>query len=221
VQFYDWSIELNKNWSSPSIRPEILPRHAPADVFSNSTMMDLAFSSTVPFHLRGSATTGFCTSSVSVAKLAPSSVRSGRSTVRMLSVETGSIASEAVGAPEVVDIPADDDDDEFDESEIIPLEPPQPYINAQNIAATRVKFRLHETDTGSPEYQVATLTARIAYLTEHLKKNRKDHSSTRGLLKMVATRRRLLKWVKKQDPARFDKLVTDLNIRVSANLRAV
>lgn len=119
----------------------------------------------------------------------------------------------------VVDI--DDTEYDFDESEIIPCMPPQPVINAQAIAAIREQFRLHENDTGSSDYQIATLTARINYLTEHLKKNRKDHSSTRGLLRMVSNRRKLLKFVKREDPARFDRLVKELNIRVSQELRNV
>ena len=71
----------------------------------------------------------------------------------------------------------------------------------------------HEGDTGSPEVQVALLTARIAYLTEHLKSNKKDHHSRRGLLKMVGQRRRLLSYLNKVDIERYRALIAKLNLR--------
>ncbi len=71
----------------------------------------------------------------------------------------------------------------------------------------------HEGDTGSPEVQVALLTARIAYLTEHLKSNKKDHHSRRGLLKMVGHRRRLLSYLYKIDVERYRALIAKLNLR--------
>ena len=71
----------------------------------------------------------------------------------------------------------------------------------------------HEGDTGSPEVQVAILTARIAYLTEHLKKNKKDHHSRRGLLKMVGKRRRLLNYLYDVDVERYRALIAKLNLR--------
>ena len=71
----------------------------------------------------------------------------------------------------------------------------------------------HEGDTGSPEVQVALLTARIAYLTEHLKNNKKDHHSRRGLLKMVGHRRRLLSYLYDIDVERYRALIAKLNLR--------
>jgi small subunit ribosomal protein S15 len=75
------------------------------------------------------------------------------------------------------------------------------------------KFALSEGDTGSPEVQVALLTARIVYLTGHFKTHKKDHSSRRGLLKMVGQRRRLLKYMRKCDPARYQKTIKALGLR--------
>ena len=68
-------------------------------------------------------------------------------------------------------------------------------------------------DTGSPEVQVAVLTARIAYLTEHLKVHKKDHHSRRGLLKMVGHRRRLLSYLYKKDIERYRSIISKLNLR--------
>ncbi len=73
--------------------------------------------------------------------------------------------------------------------------------------------RLHETDTGSPEVQIAILTARINELTEHLKKNPNDHHSRRGLLKMVGNRRNLLNYLIKTDIMRYRAIIEKLNIR--------
>ncbi len=75
------------------------------------------------------------------------------------------------------------------------------------------KNRLHETDTGSPEVQIAILTERITYLTEHLKVHHKDNHSRRGLLKMVGRRRRLLDYLQKTDIERYRKIIADLNLR--------
>ena len=75
------------------------------------------------------------------------------------------------------------------------------------------KNRLHETDTGSPEVQIAILTERISYLTEHLKVHHKDNHSRRGLLKMVGRRRRLLDYLQKTDIERYRKIISDLNLR--------
>lgn len=73
--------------------------------------------------------------------------------------------------------------------------------------------RLHDTDTGSPEVQIAILTARINELTEHLKKNPHDHHSRRGLLKMVGNRRNLLNYLIKTDITRYRAIIEKLNIR--------
>ena len=75
------------------------------------------------------------------------------------------------------------------------------------------KFRTHETDTGSPEVQVALLTERINSLTGHFKDHSKDHSSRRGLLKLVGQRRRLLNYLKKNDFERYRSLIGELGIR--------
>lgn len=74
-------------------------------------------------------------------------------------------------------------------------------------------YRTHETDTGSPEVQVALLTERINTLTEHFKANAKDHASRRGLLKMVGRRRRLLSYLKDHHPDRYQSLIERLGLR--------
>ena len=75
------------------------------------------------------------------------------------------------------------------------------------------KHRLHETDTGSPEVQIALLSQRITYLTEHFQTHKKDHHSRRGLLKLVSQRRRLLNYLKKSDIQRYLGIVASLNLR--------
>jgi small subunit ribosomal protein S15 len=75
------------------------------------------------------------------------------------------------------------------------------------------KFRTHENDTGSPEVQVALLTERITYLTEHFKSHAKDHHSRRGLLKLVSKRRGLLDYLKRVSLERYRKTVLALNLR--------
>ncbi|MBQ1237646.1 MAG: 30S ribosomal protein S15 [Oscillospiraceae bacterium] len=73
--------------------------------------------------------------------------------------------------------------------------------------------KLHETDTGSPEVQIAVLTKRISDLTEHLKVHKKDHHSRRGLLKMVGHRRNLLSYLQKNDIERYRAIVAKLGLR--------
>lgn len=75
------------------------------------------------------------------------------------------------------------------------------------------QYHLHESDTGSPEVQIAILTERINYLTEHLQKHKKDHHSRRGLLKMVGQRRGLLNYLKDKDLNRYKKIIESLGIR--------
>lgn len=75
------------------------------------------------------------------------------------------------------------------------------------------QYRLHETDTGSPEVQIALLTARIEYLTEHFKLHKSDHHSRRGLLKLVGQRRRLLDYLKKKDVQRYRTIIQRLGLR--------
>jgi small subunit ribosomal protein S15 len=74
-------------------------------------------------------------------------------------------------------------------------------------------YKKHDSDTGSPEVQIALLTERINGLTEHFKTHKKDHTSRRGLLKMVGHRRRLLEYLKKKDIERYRKLIERLGIR--------
>ncbi len=74
-------------------------------------------------------------------------------------------------------------------------------------------FEVHEGDTGSPEVQIALLTRRINDLTEHLRTHPKDHSSRRGLLKMVGTRSALLRYVRDQDLKRYQTVITRLGLR--------
>jgi small subunit ribosomal protein S15 len=75
------------------------------------------------------------------------------------------------------------------------------------------KYRLHDSDTGSPEVQIAILTERINYLTEHLKEHKKDHHSRRGLLKMVGQRRGLLNYLRDSEIARYRTIIEKLNLR--------
>ena len=83
------------------------------------------------------------------------------------------------------------------------------------------EFQLHEKDTGSADVQVALLTRRIAQLTEHLKTNAKDHSSRRGLLKMVAQRRSLLDYLSRSESDRYKKLIDKLNLRKNSETESV
>jgi small subunit ribosomal protein S15 len=74
-------------------------------------------------------------------------------------------------------------------------------------------FETHQSDTGSPEVQIALLTKRINDLTEHFKTHRKDHTSRRGLLKMVGARSALLKYISKKDVKRYQKIISRLGLR--------
>ncbi len=74
-------------------------------------------------------------------------------------------------------------------------------------------FQLHDGDTGSPEVQIALLSARISYLTDHFKEHKKDHHSRRGLLKLVGQRRRLLDYLKKKDIERYRNVIQRLGLR--------
>ena len=75
------------------------------------------------------------------------------------------------------------------------------------------QFRVHVSDTGSPEVQIAILTERINYLTEHLREHKKDHHSRRGLLKMVGQRRGLLNYLRESDIERYRSILEKLNLR--------
>ncbi|MBR6012275.1 MAG: 30S ribosomal protein S15 [Selenomonadaceae bacterium] len=86
-------------------------------------------------------------------------------------------------------------------------------LTKEDKAEIMKKYAAHEGDTGSPEVQIALLTARISYLTEHLKEHKKDHHSRRGLLKMVGQRRRLLSYLNKKDIGRYREIIAQLNLR--------
>lgn len=75
------------------------------------------------------------------------------------------------------------------------------------------EFKLHENDTGSPEVQIALLSKRINYLTDHFKIHKKDHHSRRGLLKLVSQRRKLLDYLKRLDKERYERLIDRLELR--------
>jgi small subunit ribosomal protein S15 len=79
--------------------------------------------------------------------------------------------------------------------------------------AIQEQYQLHERDTGSSDVQVAVLTKRIETLTEHLKENKKDHSSRHGLIKMVSQRRKLLDYLKSKDDDKYKSLIKELGIR--------
>ena len=75
------------------------------------------------------------------------------------------------------------------------------------------RFKIHDKDTGSPEVQVAILSNRISYLTDHFKTHKKDHHSRRGLLKLVGQRRRLLNYLKRRDVKRYQSIIKELGLR--------
>ncbi|RJP93431.1 MAG: 30S ribosomal protein S15 [Desulfobacteraceae bacterium] len=86
-------------------------------------------------------------------------------------------------------------------------------IPEQKKMETINRFKTHESDTGSPEVQIALLTDRIVHLTEHLKIHKKDHHSRRGLLIMVGKRRRMLNYVKNKDVQRYRSIIKELELR--------
>jgi small subunit ribosomal protein S15 len=86
-------------------------------------------------------------------------------------------------------------------------------VNADQKKGIIGDFQVHKTDTGSSEVQVALLSERIKYLTDHFKTHAKDHHSRRGLLKLVGQRRRLLNYLKKKDVSRYRELIDRLGIR--------
>jgi small subunit ribosomal protein S15 len=86
-------------------------------------------------------------------------------------------------------------------------------LNRERKTEIITSFRMTETDTGSPEVQIALLTRRIEHLTEHFKAHAKDHHSRQGLLKMVGKRRRLLAYVKRKDVERYQRIIGRLGIR--------
>ncbi|MDD5711331.1 MAG: 30S ribosomal protein S15 [Smithellaceae bacterium] len=86
-------------------------------------------------------------------------------------------------------------------------------LDSQKRTDVITNFRVHEKDTGSPEVQIALLTARIEYLTEHFKTHKKDHHSRRGLLKLVGQRRRLLDYLKNKEVERYRSIIQRLGLR--------
>ncbi len=86
-------------------------------------------------------------------------------------------------------------------------------ITAEKKTEILSEYRTHETDTGSPEVQVALLSERIRELTEHFQTHKKDHHSRRGLLKLVSQRRRLLDYLRGIDPERYRALISRLGLR--------
>jgi small subunit ribosomal protein S15 len=100
------------------------------------------------------------------------------------------------------------------------LTAPGPFVEDSSVALSKDRkteligsYQTHESDTGSPEVQVAILSERINYLTEHFKAHAKDHHSRRGLLMLVGRRRRLLDYLKVKDAQRYSELIKRLNIR--------
>lgn len=86
-------------------------------------------------------------------------------------------------------------------------------LNLEQKTTIITDYKLHEKDTGSSEVQIALLTKRVTYLTEHFKTHSKDHHSRRGLLKMVSKRRKLLDHLKKEDVSRYQSIISKLGIR--------
>jgi small subunit ribosomal protein S15 len=86
-------------------------------------------------------------------------------------------------------------------------------LSTQNKKELIDQYKLHDTDTGSPEVQIGLLTHRIQYLTEHLKVHKKDHHSRRGLLMLVGRRRRLLNYVRNNDVQRYRTIIDNLGLR--------
>lgn len=86
-------------------------------------------------------------------------------------------------------------------------------LTAENKNQIVGDYKIHEKDTGSPEVQIALLTRRITELTEHLKTHKKDHSSRRGLLKMVGKRNSLLKYLTREDRTRYQQIIGRLGLR--------
>ena len=86
-------------------------------------------------------------------------------------------------------------------------------LAAEQKSQTITKYRIHKTDSGSPEVQIALLSQRILELTDHLRANKQDHHSRRGLLTMVARRRKLIKYLKDRSPQRYQALIQSLGIR--------
>lgn len=127
--------------------------------------------------------------------------------------------------PDIDSPPADDyivnvgdlDNDDDEETGIEDDgEPPAWYTSAQRIAELRAEYRRSDKDTGSPEFQVAGMTERIAYLTKHLQQHPKDFSTRRGLVALVNKRRRLLNYLFREDEQRYASIISSLGVRHKA-----
>jgi len=95
-------------------------------------------------------------------------------------------------------------------------QPPLWAVSQARIQELREKYRRHDKDTGSPEFQVAGMTERITYLTKHLQQHPKDYSTRRGLVALVNKRRRLLNYLAREDVERYKELVASLGVRHKA-----
>lgn len=109
-----------------------------------------------------------------------------------------------------------ENDDDLDAGVEDDGEPPAWAQSKERVDELRAKHRRHEKDTGSPEYQVAGMTERIAYLTKHLQQHPKDFSTRRGLVALVNKRRRLLNYLSREDTGRYTELVASLGVRHKA-----
>jgi len=96
---------------------------------------------------------------------------------------------------------------------------PHTLLNRLAVQEAGESYRLHENDSGSPEFQIARLTAKIKYMSVHVSANKKDHANTRGLLSMVSTRKKLLRYLRSCSMDRYRKVISDLNIRVAQSER--
>lgn len=114
------------------------------------------------------------------------------------------------GAAMLLDMADLDDELEIDLSS---FGPPRPFVNQQALIAATEKWRRHENDVGSPEYQIAVAHERIKYLTAHLQTNPKDYASRRGLVAIVNKRRRMLNYLFRESPEQCMKMVTELGVR--------
>jgi small subunit ribosomal protein S15 len=125
--------------------------------------------------------------------------------------------SNDIDSPPAEDYLVNVGDLEGDDQEDVGLEddgePPAWYTSQQRIAELRNQHKRHEKDTGSPEFQVAGMTERIAYLTKHLQQHPKDFSTRRGLVALVNKRRRLLNYLAREDENRYVAIVSSLGIR--------
>mmetsp|Transcript_23073 Transcript_23073/g.66237 ORF Transcript_23073/g.66237 Transcript_23073/m.66237 type:complete len:216 (+) Transcript_23073:161-808(+) len=156
-------------------------------------------------------------SSASIAQMVQDSQRYQPRTMSSLSEQMG----EDDEMPDIDSPPADDyivnvgEMESEDETTGIEDdgEPPAWAALEERMAEQRSKHRLHENDTGSPEFQVAGMTERIAYLTKHLQQHPKDFSTRRGLVALVNKRRRLLNYLVKADEKRYVDLINGLGIR--------